>query len=130
MPTLLQVFGPPCYSKLILLLNFFAFYRCLSYTREFIGFALFLYKITHLCLHRSVAMRMRPALHRMHCYRFVITVCWYRCHRQIIHPLLPLNVDLPATVCCYNTNKVKNRDFFKLLPAISAAHAGYAIVRV
>ena len=45
-PTLLQVFGPPCYSKLILLLNFFAFYRCLSYTREFIGFALSLNKIT------------------------------------------------------------------------------------
>jgi hypothetical protein len=47
-PTLLQVFGPPCYSKLILLLNFFAFYRCLSYTRDFIGFAFILYKITHL----------------------------------------------------------------------------------
>jgi len=49
-PTLLQVFGPPCYSKLILSLNFFAFYRCLSYTREFIGFAFSLYKITLLLM--------------------------------------------------------------------------------
>lgn len=48
LPTLLQVFGPPCYSKLSAALNFFAFFETLIYAREFLRFAFFIYKITRL----------------------------------------------------------------------------------
>jgi hypothetical protein len=46
LPTLLQVFGPPCYSKLSCALNSFTFFETLIYAREFLLFAFFLYKIT------------------------------------------------------------------------------------
>ena len=77
-PTLFQVFGPPCYTKLYYLLNLFAFYASLIYDREFLLFALFLYKITRLFL-------------------LFAQFWWYQLLQANHSSLLPFYNGLPAT---------------------------------
>jgi len=92
-PTLFQVFGPPCYTKLNCILNF----RGLSYAREFLPFAFFLYKITRSFLQFAQVQRTNyPILttqtKRLHLYQLfqlvnLSTCITHHCRTQIITPV-------------------------------------------